>query len=83
MCRLDASSRYLRPQGGVNDPPLYPMIGPMREEWYPMQNAELPEEVQTVVKEFGALVVQETLALLNRLPPTLTTEIITLGELEY
>ena len=47
-----------------------------------MQNAELPEEVQTVVKEFGELVVQEALALLNRLPPTLTTQIITLEGIE-
>ncbi len=42
----------------------------------------LRNEVQTVVKEFGELVVQEALALLNRLPPILTTQMITLEGIE-
>ncbi len=47
-----------------------------------MQNANLPEEVRPVVKKLGELAVQDALALLNQLAPTLKTDITTLKEVE-
>ena len=41
-------------------------------------NAELPEEVQPIGKEFGELVVQEALTLLKQLPATVKAQITTL-----
>ena len=47
-----------------------------------MQNANLPQEVRPAVKKLGELAVQDALALLNQLPPTLKTDITTLKEVE-
>ena len=45
-----------------------------------MQNAELPAEVQTVVKEFAELAVQEATTLLSRLPSSPPLSPLGLGE---